>query len=447
MQVVNQTEAAISALPLGSGTYLIRPSSKKVDGIRGFMIVCNAASASFVLQRKVKRIVNGKQKSIRIGLGVRGEVSLEEAMAKASEAVKLIKDGLDPIAIRRAAREEEAKRLTLRSAYELYKADGKLSAKTLSLYDHHMKVHLADWLDRTMFDIGSSKLEIIELHKALTKRHGWASGNNAIKLLSYVYNRALEIEDDLKANPCRAVKYNEERVRNTALSDQKLKDWFDSVMLLSNPVKRVYWLTVLLTGGRRDQMAAAKWSHIDFDLRPKRMEGNQAVPSRAKWHFPNENAKGGRGYDVPLAPFVAKLLRAWKSYVEDRYPIKPHSDFVFPSAISKEGHLKKPRNEKQGLTVTAHPLRHTFRTQGVAVKLSDTEAKLLMGHKLSRANMSERYITREDAVEKVRPQQEAMTARYLELLGLNEASIADIIEREVPRKAWAKKKEKLAKTA
>ena len=432
MQVVNQTDVAINALPLGSGTYLIRPRSSKKDGIKGLMVVCNAASASFVIQRKLKKFVNGKQKSVRVGLGVRGEITLDEAMAKAREVLKNIEDGLDPNALRRAAREEEDKRLTLRSAYALYKADGRLSPKTISLYDHHMNGHLFGWQDKSIQEIGTSKLEIIALHRKLTDNHGWATANNAIKLLSYVYNRASEIEDDLRVNPCRAVHYNEERKRDTALSDKQLKDWYRRVMLLSNPVKRMYWITVLLTGGRREQMAAAKWEHIDFDPKSKR----DKEPSRPTWHFPDENAKARRGYDIPLAPFVVKLLRAWRAYVETEYAIPPQRQFVFPSAKSAEGHLKKPRNERQGLKETAHPLRHTFRTQGLAVRLSKTEAKILMGHKLSRGEMDERYITRRDAVEKVRPQQEAMTARYTKLLALSDASIPQIIQRKVLRNAW-----------
>jgi len=437
MQVVNQTDAAINALPLGSGTYLIRPRSDKKDGIKGLMIVCNAASASFVIQRKLKnqvRLLNGKriQKGVRVGLGVRGEVTLDEAMAKARVVLKNIDEGLDPSALRRAAREEENNRLTLRSAYALYKADGKLSPKTISLYDHHINSHLFGWLDKSMLEIGASKLEIIALHHKLTSNHGWAAGNNAIKLLSYVYNRASEIEDDLRVNPCRAVRLNEERQRDTALSDKQLKDWYRRVMLLSNPVKRVYWLVVLLTGGRREQMAKAKWSHINFDVKKR----GDKPPSLPTWFFPDENAKAGQGYKIPLAPFAVRFLQEWRQYVEKEYPIQPQMAHLFPSWKTTEGHIKNPRNERQGLKETAHPLRHTFRTQGVSVRLSQTESKLLMGHKLSRGDMSERYITRDDAVEKVRPLQVAMSDRYQKLLGLTDASIKLIVWSEVERNAW-----------
>lgn len=265
-----------------------------------------------------------------------------------------------------------------------------------------------------MFDIGRDRHGLISLHQKLTENRGWAAANNAVKLLSYLYNRAIRIEEDLSANPTVAVTYNKDRTRDTALSDERLTEWFDSVTALTNPVKRLFWITVLFTGARRNQLTTAEWSHIDLGSSPR-------------WHFPDENAKAGRGYDIPLSPFVAKMLRAWRHYVEQEYPTSPQCRFVFPSAKSKSGHLESPRNERQGLTVSAHPLRHTFRTQGIAVRLSKTEAKILMGHKLSRADMDERYITRSDAVEKVRPQQEAMTARYMKLLGLTDASIESII--------------------
>ena len=53
MPGVRMTDAAINALPLESGTYLITPVSRKADNLRGFMLVSNSASPSFVIQRKV----------------------------------------------------------------------------------------------------------------------------------------------------------------------------------------------------------------------------------------------------------------------------------------------------------------------------------------------------------------------------------------------------------
>lgn len=427
MPEVKMTDAAVNALPLGSGTYLITTGSRKADNLRGFMLVCNAASASFVIQRKVKG------RSVRVKLGVRGEVTVSQAHDKAIEILKRLNEGENPNATKRAVRDEENGRLTLRSAFERYISEkaraGELKPKTIELYRQTVSKHLNPWLDRTMLDIGHDKFGLSDLHEQLSKESGWAAANNVVKVLSYVYNRALDFEDDLPANPKRRVKMNPEVARDTALTDADLPERFAEIMKLSNPVKRAYWLIVLMTGGRRSQMAQAEWSHINFDYK----ENGDSSPSRPTWSFPDENVKTNNGYTIALAPFVAKFLEEWQKYCETEYAVKPQSLFIFPSAKAKTGHLEAPRNEKQGLKISAHPLRHTYRTQGVAVGLSETESKLLLGHKLSKNDMNERYITRQNTCEYMRPKQEAMTARYCSLLGLTESSIHQIVWTKVTR--------------
>jgi integrase len=429
MPSVKMTDAAINALPLGSGTYLITTGSRKADNLRGFMLVANAASASFVIQRKVKG------KSVRVKLGVRGEITVAQAHGKAVEALKRLNEGENPNATRRAARDEENGRLTLRSTFERYISEGaragELRPKTIELYRHILNKHLYSMLDRTMLDIGQDKFGLSDLHERVTRESGWAAANNSVKVLSYVYNRALDFEDDLPANPKRRVKMNPEVSRDTALSDSDVPGWFAQVMKLSNPVKRAYWFLVFMTAGRRSQVAAAEWSHIDFDRKKK----GDKTPLKPTWRFPDENTKMGHGYTIALSPFVAKFLEEWRKYVESEYPVEPQVLHIFPSAKTDEGHLKAPRNEKQGLKVSAHPLRHSYRTQGVAVGLSEIESKLLMGHKLSKSNMGERYVTRENTPEYMRPKQEAMTKRYCAMLGLTDASIKEIIWSKVPRGA------------
>ena len=113
-----------------------------------------------------------------------------------------------------------------------------------------------------------------------------------------------------------------------------------SVMKLSNPVKRAYWFLVLMTGGRRTQMAKAEWAHIDFDRKKK----GDKKPSMPVWLFPDENTKGDNGYTIALSPFVVKFLTEWRKYVESEYAVKPQVFHIFPSTKTKEGHLKAPRN-------------------------------------------------------------------------------------------------------
>jgi hypothetical protein len=75
MPTVKATDAAVDSKPLGSGAYLITESAKLVR-LRGFMLICNPQSASFVLQRKLRQ--NGKKRTVRVKLGVRGEIAVAE---------------------------------------------------------------------------------------------------------------------------------------------------------------------------------------------------------------------------------------------------------------------------------------------------------------------------------------------------------------------------------
>ena len=118
---------------------------------------------------------------------------------------------------------------------------------------------------------------------------------------------------------------------------------------------------------------------------------------------------------------------------------RPGSRYVFPGRFKAGTHLKRPRTDKQGLPKgqQSHSLRHTWETAGASVGLNDIEAHLLLGHSLNSGNMRHRYTTA-DKVDWTRlsEKQEEMTTYLLKALGLNAASIHDIIWNKVPRLAW-----------
>jgi integrase len=423
-QTVKATDADIDSKPLDSGAYLILESAK-LDRLKGFMLICNAQSASFVMQRKVW--INGARKTIKVKLGVRGEMTVAEAHERALAVLADFAQGKNPNEERDAERKPKANpedgRLKLSDAFEKFISDGKRSGRlrqgTVDRYLSYYKNHLSHWADRTMEELGRSKKEVRELHERLTNTSGWASANGTIQLLRCCYKKALTLEEGLLANPCVAVELNKEKPRNTAMDQQDLRFWWAKVMSLSLPVKRAYWLIVALTGGRRTQMASAQWSEIDFE--------------RRVWNFPDEHCKAGRGYEIPLSSFALAFLKEWRLYVQG---YRPSSPFLFPGK-SKKGCLSKPRNDKQGIKITAHPLRHTWETAGVSVGLTEMEALLLLGHSLKASKMNHRYVTRAKIdMASLAKRQEAMTAFFLKALGIGPHSIQHIIWSKVDRGAW-----------
>ncbi len=68
--------------------------------------------------------------------------------------------------------------------------------------------------------------------------------------------------------------------RHDALERQHLQPWFERVRKLENPVRAAYLQTVLLTGARREEIAALKWTDIDF--RWHRMDIADKVESKGQ---------------------------------------------------------------------------------------------------------------------------------------------------------------------
>ena len=103
--------------------------------------------------------------------------------------------------------------------------------------------------------------------------------NQTIRMLSAIYNWQRKEDPRLPENPTVAVEPFDVKARDWATDAKELQEWWASVRV-PNPVKRMWWLTCLLTGARRGSVAALAWPDIDFDKRTVQFpcdEGGQAV--------------------------------------------------------------------------------------------------------------------------------------------------------------------------
>ena len=401
MPVIQISDREVKGIRLGTGTYLDK-------NMRGFMLVSNAASMSYVLQRKV----NGR--SVRVTLGRVGEISADEARDAAMEAWLQMKKGLNPNDQRR---EDRVRGMTLKEAYRLFMAAEPRAPKTVQEYDGWFDRHLARWMGRTMEEIGHDRAGVRKLHETITDNAraalvkqkakcgkdvpahaGHAMANNVLRLLKSVYNRARVEVPSLPENPTVNVNWHKNRVRDTSLTAEDLQKWFSKVGSLTNPVKRDYWLSVILTGGRRNQIAESLWQDLDLD--------------KGTWHFPQPKGGVERAYTIPISKYLIARLRKRKAENDKLFPGSP---WIFPSAKAQSGHLSIPRNDKQGLPL-AHTLRHTYRTHSLLAGVSDIESHLLMNHKPDGVNYD--YISRSVTIEHLRMAQERITSHFLSCFGI-----------------------------
>lgn len=156
--------------------------------------------------------------------------------------------------------------------------------------------------------------------------------------------------------------------RKTKLSDslesEQLAAWFDAVRSLSNPVISAYLQCLLLTGARREELAALRWADVDF-----------------KWCSLWVNDKvAEEGRKIPLTPYVAHLIAS----------LPRRNEWVFSSPGAKGGRIVEPRiPHNRALSVaglppvTLHGLRRSFITLTEWVEMPTGVCAQIVGHKPS----------------------------------------------------------------
>lgn len=143
-----------------------------------------------------------------------------------------------------------------------------------------------------------------------------------------------------------------------------LPAWFAAVRGLSNPVISAYLQGLLLTGARREELAALRWEDVDFKW-------------GAIWVKDKVAAEGRK---IPLPPYLASLINA----------LPRRNEWVFSSPTAADGRLTEPRiAHNRALSVaelepvTLHGLRRTFASLAEWVEMPAGIVAEIMGHKPS----------------------------------------------------------------
>ena len=161
---------------------------------------------------------------------------------------------------------------------------------------------------------------------------------------------------------------------NDSLRRAQIRPWFDAVKSINNPVISAYLQGLLLTGARRNELAALRWQDVDF-----------------KWKSLTIRDKVEGERTIPLTPYVEHLIS----------PLARSNEFVFSSPTAKSGRLEEPRNphkrmlDKAALpSLSLHGLRRSFGTLAEWVEVPAGVVAQIMGHKPS-AIAEKHYIQRE----------------------------------------------------
>jgi integrase len=148
-----------------------------------------------------------------------------------------------------------------------------------------------------------------------------------------------------------------------SLQREQLAPWFTAVRAISNPVLSAYLQGLLITGARRNELAALRWTDVDF-----------------QWNKMNISDKVEGARTIPLTPYLSSLLST----------LPRQNEWVFSSSGAESGHIESPtKTHQKALTaaklphISIHGLRRTFGTLAEWVDAPTGLVAQIMGHKPS----------------------------------------------------------------
>lgn len=338
-------------------------------------------------------------KSLRMTLGEPRTWSLEDAQKEARRLQRLIDEGKDPrqvkadaLAADQAARDarlaveaealarQRREAVTLADAWGDYVRERAPHWSELHLRDHQRLIQaggkkrkrsakltvpgpLAALAAVRLVDLTPARVEAWAKQEGRTRP---TSARLALRLLKACLfwcatqpaYKAVVLTDAAQSRKARE-SLGKPKTKDDVLQREQLSAWFAAVRQVGNPVIRAYLQALLLTGARREELAALRWEDVDFQWQSLRL---------------NDKVKDFRM--VPLTPYVASLLST----------LPRRSAWVFASATAASGRLTEPSIAHRkacavaGLEVSLHGLRRSFATLSEWTEMPAGVAAQIQGH-------------------------------------------------------------------
>lgn len=367
--------------------------------LKGFGVRVTATGVkSFYLEKRI----NGKPR--RIKLGRYGDMTPELARKEAIKLAGRIASGDDPLAERARSKLESKK---LADAFEDYISRRTLKSQTVFDIRRCMKEVYADWLNKPMLQLTGDM--IVKRHQKYGAEHSEARANLAMRYLRAIYNfAAAEYEDAngqpiITVNPVKRLSatkgwYRVDR-RQTLIKPHELAPWFSAVQGLPNADVRDYFITLVLSGLRREEALGLKWDTVD-------LAGKTLTVLDPKNH---------RDHTLPLTDYLFEILSQRKAAAI--------SDYVFADSngrrIPDPRHAQDAIEKVSGIKATPHDLRRTFATIAESLDIPAYALKRLLNHS-DGADVTAGYIVAN--VERLRDPMQRITDYILRAAGVKETA-------------------------
>jgi integrase len=315
-----------------------------------------------------KYVVHYRQAGIqrRHTLGSVATLTLDEARKRARKILVAVDDGRDPAA------EKEMKRaasgLIFAAVIREYLSACHLKPKTLYDYNYHLNKL---WKPLHKLPLNGISRQVVAPHlRIIANENGLTTANRARSTLSSLYAWAIG-EGLCETNPTIGTNVQKETARERVLTDTELAAIWRAAT--DDDYGRIVRL-LMLTGQRRDEIGALRWSEINTDEKLMTLAGTRT--------------KNGVKNDVPLSDTAIKILEACNR----------HRDLLFglgPNGFAGWSRGKTALDAACGVKAwTLHDLRRTAATGmadlGVQPHVIEAVLNHVSGHKAGVARIYNR---------------------------------------------------------
>ena len=362
--------------------------------------------------------------TIRVGIGTVADWSIEQARAKASDLKRMIDNGTDPRELERQQAAEKASQVvTVGEVWPRYLAEGK--PKRRDAWKPGYKADLESMSDAggkpkkrgegltrpgplhpllALPLMGVTEDALTRWYESEAKRSKHQAARALMMFRGFLRWCAARPEYralvDREAGKAAAIVENLPAMkrRTDALEAAQVPGWWAAVEQLGNRTASVYLRALLLTGARREELAALTWDNVNVRWR-KLTIADKVESTRT----------------IPLTPYLAQMLATLPKLTSDDGSQNP---FVFASSVGKAGRIADVRAshakalEEAGIDgLTIHGLRRSFSLLGEAAGAPAGAIAQVMGHKPSAT--AEGYRPR--SIDALRPFLEQIEAHILKL--------------------------------
>ena len=261
---------------------------------------------------KLRYSFQGKRKELT--LGKYPEVSLADARMKAELEKKLLREGTDPLIIKK--RKEKKKVITVQDLFDdWHKNDLQPRIKTHHIQRQVFNTYISPYIGSTSISDVTPR-DVREVIQSITNKGYKTVSNDALGHMKQLFNHGIKL-DLLRSNPASAFGISDaggiEKSKRRSLSLEELQHVFIVFQENIESFTRDNYLAcalLLSLAVRKSELCQAPWCEIDFE---------QHI-----WNIPKERSKTGVAITIPLSEEAIEWFKELK--------IRSFgSDYVFPN--------------------------------------------------------------------------------------------------------------------